>query len=194
MRNRLEIKSEAKSILRSAHASPLLVTAIVLVVCYVLERIMSLIEYGTLFPDLYLLRFYLENFEYLIFRIAVVFQIKGETVAAHPFLRQSRIQNGISPCGNTQQFQLAPGAGTDQCHFFSACACKVFHAETDRFIFIRHNAGDLRISGEFSQYDHTFHDVPERGGESLPVHVECAEDGVGFGRIDMGNQRIARED
>ena len=36
MRNRLEIKSEAKSILRSAHASPLLVTAIVLVVCYVL--------------------------------------------------------------------------------------------------------------------------------------------------------------
>ena len=52
MRNRLEIKSEAKSILRSAHASPLLVTAIVLVVCYVLERIMSLIEYGTLFPDL----------------------------------------------------------------------------------------------------------------------------------------------
>lgn len=66
MRNRLEIKSEAKSILRSAHASPLLVTAIVLVVCYVLERIMSLIEYGTLFPDLYLLRFYLENFEYLM--------------------------------------------------------------------------------------------------------------------------------
>ena len=32
--------------------------------------------------------------------------------------------------------------------------------------------------------------MPERGGESLPVHVECAEDGVGFGRIDMGNQRI----
>ena len=51
MRNRLEIKSEAKSILRSAHASPLLVTAIVLVVCYVLERVLMLIEYGTLFPN-----------------------------------------------------------------------------------------------------------------------------------------------
>lgn len=51
MRNRLEIKSEAKSILRSAHASPLLVTAIVLVVCYVLERVLMLISFGTLFPN-----------------------------------------------------------------------------------------------------------------------------------------------
>lgn len=66
MRNRLEIKAEAKSILRSAHASPLLVTFLALAMCYVLDRVLNLMEYGTLFPDLYLMDFYLENFEYLM--------------------------------------------------------------------------------------------------------------------------------
>lgn len=59
MRNRVEIKAEAKSILRTARVSPIIMGAIVLVISFVLERVVSLVEYGSLFPVSYL-RQYLE--------------------------------------------------------------------------------------------------------------------------------------
>lgn len=59
MKNRAEIKLEAKGIIRTARVSPILMGAIVLVISFVLERVVSLVEYGTLFPVSYL-RQYLE--------------------------------------------------------------------------------------------------------------------------------------
>lgn len=58
MRNRAEIKAEAKQLIRTGRASPLVVTAIVLVVSFVLDRVVSLVEYGTLFPASYMSRYY----------------------------------------------------------------------------------------------------------------------------------------
>ena len=49
MRNRIEIKEEAKGILRSARVSPLLVTAIVMAVTFLLDRMIDLVEGGNLF-------------------------------------------------------------------------------------------------------------------------------------------------
>lgn len=54
MRNRAEIKAEAKQLIRTGRVSPLVVTAIVLVVSFVLDRVVSLVEYGTLFPISYI--------------------------------------------------------------------------------------------------------------------------------------------
>lgn len=52
MINRAEIKQEAKSIMRGARVSPVLMGALVLAISLILDRIVSLVEYGTLFPDL----------------------------------------------------------------------------------------------------------------------------------------------
>ena len=49
MLNRFQIKAEAKQIVRTAHLSPLLITAIVLVVNFVLSRVIDLVEHGSLF-------------------------------------------------------------------------------------------------------------------------------------------------
>ena len=50
MRSRVDIKTEAKEILRSAKVSPILITLIVMAIAFVLNRVMILVEYGTLFP------------------------------------------------------------------------------------------------------------------------------------------------
>lgn len=60
MRNRADIKSEAKQILRSARVSPLVVTAIVLVIGFVLERVADLAENGSLFYSYTFRREYLQ--------------------------------------------------------------------------------------------------------------------------------------
>lgn len=59
MRNRIEIKEEAKGILRTAHVSPLLVTAIVMAITFLLDRVINLVEGGSLFYT------YQLNWEYL---------------------------------------------------------------------------------------------------------------------------------
>ena len=51
MRSRVDIKTEAKEILRSAKVSPILITLIVMAIAFVLNRVMILVEYGTLFPS-----------------------------------------------------------------------------------------------------------------------------------------------
>lgn len=48
MRNRIDIKFEAKQILRTARVSPILITAIVLVIGFVLDQVVSLVGTGTL--------------------------------------------------------------------------------------------------------------------------------------------------
>ena len=50
MLNRQEIKREAKDIMRQARVSPLLMGALIFAITLVLDKILSLIEYGTLFP------------------------------------------------------------------------------------------------------------------------------------------------
>ena len=47
MQNRVEIKAEAKRLVRSGKTSPLLVTMIVLAIQAVLERVVNLVTYGT---------------------------------------------------------------------------------------------------------------------------------------------------
>lgn len=59
MTNRAEIKAEAKQIIRTARVSPLIMGAIMVAVSFVLDRVVSLVEYGSLFPTIYL-RQYLE--------------------------------------------------------------------------------------------------------------------------------------
>ena len=49
MRDRASIKAEAKQIIRTAHVSPLIMTAIVIVICMVLDRVVDLVRYGSLF-------------------------------------------------------------------------------------------------------------------------------------------------
>ena len=48
MRNRIDIKEEAKGIIRSARVSPLLVTAIVMAVTFLLNRVIDLVEGGSM--------------------------------------------------------------------------------------------------------------------------------------------------
>ena len=50
MRNRAEIKREAKSLIRTGKGSPLVASAIVLLVGTVLDRIVNLVVYGSLSP------------------------------------------------------------------------------------------------------------------------------------------------
>ena len=57
MINRAEIKQEAKSIMRGARVSPVLMGTLVLAISLILDRIISLVEYGTLFPDLRILEY-----------------------------------------------------------------------------------------------------------------------------------------
>lgn len=52
MLNRIQVKSEAKKIVRTAHVSPLLISTIVLAVTFVPERVMDLARYGDLFYSL----------------------------------------------------------------------------------------------------------------------------------------------
>lgn len=49
MIDRSSIKIEAKGILRTARVSPLLVAAVVIAVQFILERIVTLVETGSLF-------------------------------------------------------------------------------------------------------------------------------------------------
>lgn len=49
MRKRADIKAEAKTILRSARVSPLVMTAIVMVISFVLDRVVDLVQNGSLF-------------------------------------------------------------------------------------------------------------------------------------------------
>lgn len=60
MINRAEIKAEAKQLVRTGRVSPLIMTAIVLVIGYVLSRAVNLVTYGTLFPEAYDVQ-YLQN-------------------------------------------------------------------------------------------------------------------------------------
>lgn len=48
MRNRIDIKEESKGIIRSARVSPLLVTAIVMAVTFLLNRVIDLVEGGSM--------------------------------------------------------------------------------------------------------------------------------------------------
>ena len=48
MRSRVDIKAEAKALVRTGRVSPILVTAIMLVITNVLSEVVSLVEYGTL--------------------------------------------------------------------------------------------------------------------------------------------------
>lgn len=63
MRNRADIKAEAKQIIRAAQVSPLVMTAIVLVINFVLTRVVDLVENGSLF---YSYKFSLEYYKLLI--------------------------------------------------------------------------------------------------------------------------------
>lgn len=49
MRNRIDIKLESKQIIRAARVSPLVMTAIVMAVVFVLDRVVDLVEGGSLF-------------------------------------------------------------------------------------------------------------------------------------------------
>lgn len=49
MIDRVEIKAEAKQIVRSAHVSPILVTLVMMAILFILERITDLVEGGSLF-------------------------------------------------------------------------------------------------------------------------------------------------
>lgn len=49
MRDRVTIKTEAKQIIRTAQVSPLVMTAIVIIICLVLDRVVDLVRYGSPF-------------------------------------------------------------------------------------------------------------------------------------------------
>ena len=49
MINRVAIKRDAKSLVSTARVSPLVVTAIVMAICFVLDRVVDLVEGGSLF-------------------------------------------------------------------------------------------------------------------------------------------------
>lgn len=59
MRNRMDIKLEAKQMVRTAQVSPLVMTAIVMAVVFVLDRVVDLVEGGSLFYT------YTLNWQYL---------------------------------------------------------------------------------------------------------------------------------
>ena len=58
MLDRAEIKRQAKGIMRGAHASPYLVTFVLLAITYVLNRLVDLVQYGTPFYSLTFMRRY----------------------------------------------------------------------------------------------------------------------------------------
>ena len=60
MRHRIDIKEEAKQILRNAHVSPILVTAVILAVKFVLDSVLNLVNTGYLFPR------YMDAYRYLL--------------------------------------------------------------------------------------------------------------------------------
>ena len=60
MRDRVEIKLQAKDIMRGARVSPYLVTLIVLAIGFVLNKIVQLVEYGTPFYSYTFMRQYLD--------------------------------------------------------------------------------------------------------------------------------------
>lgn len=60
MINRRQIKAEAKGLIRTGRVSPLVMTAIVLVVTLVLDRVVDLVNYGTLIPEIYDIRYIME--------------------------------------------------------------------------------------------------------------------------------------
>ena len=51
MINRPQIKSEARQIIRTARVSPLVMSAIVLLIAFILARVSDLAEYGSLFAS-----------------------------------------------------------------------------------------------------------------------------------------------
>lgn len=57
MVDRRQIKAEAKGLIRTGRVSPLVMTVIVLVVTLVLDRVVDLVNYGTLIPELYDIRY-----------------------------------------------------------------------------------------------------------------------------------------
>ena len=59
MINRVEIKMDAKVLVRTARVSPIVMTAIVMAICFVLERVVDLVEGGSLFYT------YTLNWDYL---------------------------------------------------------------------------------------------------------------------------------
>ena len=58
MRNRAEIKAEAKGLVRGGRVSPLVMTALLLVIGFMLDRLVDLIESGSLFYSYSYLRSY----------------------------------------------------------------------------------------------------------------------------------------
>ena len=50
MIDRAEIKREAKGIMRQARVSPLLIGLLIFAITMALDKVQSLVEYGTLFP------------------------------------------------------------------------------------------------------------------------------------------------
>ena len=52
MLNRVEIKAEAKEIMRTARVSPYIVTLLVIVVGFTLNRVVDLVQGGSLFLSL----------------------------------------------------------------------------------------------------------------------------------------------
>lgn len=53
MIDRRQIKKEARGLIRTGEASPVIATLIVLAVGYILDRVVNLVSYGTLFPEIY---------------------------------------------------------------------------------------------------------------------------------------------
>ena len=62
MRNRAEIKHEARGILSAARVNPLLMTAIVMAVGFVLDRILDLVQGGSLFYTFTYQRSYMQQY------------------------------------------------------------------------------------------------------------------------------------
>ena len=60
MLDRAAIKSQAKAIMRTAHTSPYLVTLVMLVITYVLDRLSELVQYGSPFYSAAFTRRYLD--------------------------------------------------------------------------------------------------------------------------------------
>lgn len=57
MIDRRRIKEEARGLIRTGYVSPIRATLIVVAICFVLDRVVSLATYGTLLPELYDVRY-----------------------------------------------------------------------------------------------------------------------------------------
>ena len=51
MRNRVVIKAEARRLIQQGHVSPILAMAVVLVIGFALDRLLDLVEGGSLFAS-----------------------------------------------------------------------------------------------------------------------------------------------